>query len=254
MWRRDYDDYEEYRGRQQVVFRFGGMPDYSDFEPRRRGTLSFTPREIQNLMLAIGALTLAFALALSGSMFYRSYYLTAIMLIPSVIIVSTGFALHEIAHKYVAMKYGYWAAFEYSLQGLIMAVFFGFIGIVFASPGAVVIHGALNREENGKVSAAGPLSNVGLVFVFLGLYLIGTFASIDFLAGLGGLGAVINSIIAGFNMIPTDPLDGVKIWRWNKGVYIGMVVMIIGLVIFSYYYFLFHLETNAIRLLISPFV
>jgi Zn-dependent protease len=42
---------------------------------------------------------------------------------------------------------------------------------------------------------------------------------------------IINLIIGSFNMIPVMPLDGSKIWKWNKAIYLIMLVFLLGPVI-----------------------
>ena len=41
--------------------------------------------------------------------------------------------------------------------------------------------------------------------------------------------AMMNVILAGFNMIPVMPLDGAKVWAWNKPVYAAIVGLAIGM-------------------------
>jgi Zn-dependent protease len=205
--------------------------------PRGQGKLSFSPTELRHLGMAILILSVAFALALSGFISHRNMDIFIIYLMISFIIVSTGFALHEIAHKYVAQRYGYWAEFRYSEMGLFIALIFGFLGWIIAAPGAVYISGNISREENGKISAAGPLTNLGLTGLFWIIIIVGINVQNGFLILAGIYGALINPIIAGFNMIPIYPLDGSKIWRWNPAIYIFMAIIIVGLVVFTFWTF-----------------
>ena len=41
--------------------------------------------------------------------------------------------------------------------------------------------------------------------------------------------ASVNAVLAGFNMIPVMPLDGAKVWAWNKAAYVGIAAIAIGL-------------------------
>jgi Zn-dependent protease len=148
----------------------------------------------------------------------------------SLIIVSTGFGLHEMAHKFIAQRYGHWAEFRYSEFGLMISLFSSIVGFLIFIPGAVYISGRVTEDENGKISAGGPAVNILMAVIFWGVLFAGAFTGIWIVVLIGFLGAWINTIIAGFNMIPIFPLDGSKIWRWNMGVYIGMIIVIIGLV------------------------
>ncbi|MBN2368310.1 site-2 protease family protein [Candidatus Woesearchaeota archaeon] len=175
--------------------------------------MKFSDIEKQHLLKSWVAVSLAFAILMGNilSSVFLVYFVIAL------ITVGLGFLLHEIAHKYVAQKYGCWAEFRADDRMLIFAVFSAFLGFVFAAPGAVFIHGYVSKDKNGKISLAGPLMNIVLAVVFLGLQ-IGLQAS-GILFIVLNYGFRINSLIAVFNMIPFMNFDGAKIFRWNKLVY-----------------------------------
>ncbi len=140
----------------------------------------------------------------------------AILYLPiTLIAVGLGFVLHELAHKFVAIHYGFWAEYKLWVQGLILAVVISVISnFIFAAPGAVYIHGEyISDEQNGKISLAGPLTNIVLALIFLGL--IPLFAGNEILLAICSIGFTINSFLALFNLIPFSILDGAKIFRWN---------------------------------------
>lgn len=180
--------------------------------------MKFSQKEVKDLVKAWAAITIAFAILLRGS----------IGLIEAVLIsgltVGIGFLLHELAHKFVAQRYRCWAEFHADDKMLIFAIISAFLGFIFAAPGAVYIRGHVNLRQNGIIAAAGPITNLLLVVVF--------FFLIPFNAAIGGYGALINSWLALFNMIPIWQLDGAKVWRWNKVVF----VILIGLAFLSYFF------------------
>src|SRR5439155_928821 len=45
--------------------------------------------------------------------------------------------------------------------------------------------------------------------------------------------ASVNAFLAGFNMIPVMPLDGAKVWAWNKAAYLGIVAIALALIYVS---------------------
>ncbi|UCF09217.1 MAG: site-2 protease family protein [Thermoplasmata archaeon] len=169
--------------------------------------------------MAIGALTLAFTLLFMGR--FPIYIVVAL----SFVAVVTAFLLHEMGHKLVAQRYGCWAEFRAWKFGLIMAILSGFMGFLFAAPGAVYIRGNLTKEENGKVSAAGPLMNIAVASLLLPIL----FFIPNILEEIWTLVLMIcylNVFIGGFNMIPFPPLDGSKIIKWNPGIWIGLLVIL----------------------------
>lgn len=80
--------------------------------------------------------------------------------------VGVAFVVHELSHKVLAQKFGYSAEFRKSTPMLFMSLVFSFFGIIFVAPGAVVINGlGMTDSENGKISLAGPLSNLVLGYL-----------------------------------------------------------------------------------------
>ncbi|MDY6765369.1 MAG: metalloprotease, partial [Halobacteria archaeon] len=137
--------------------------------------------------------------------------------------------LHELAHKVVAQRYGYWAEFRADPQMLVIAVVSGAVGFLFAAPGAVRIYSYGNREikksESGIISVAGPVTNLLLFGVFLVISLVAGSFGMPILAQVSFFGMFINAFLAAFNMIPFGPLDGRSVMDWNRLVF-GIVFLI----------------------------
>jgi Zn-dependent protease len=153
----------------------------------------------------------------------------------SLVTVGIGFVLHEMAHKFTAMRFGFWAEFQKNTQMLLIAVVLAALaGIVFAAPGATVIYGSMSREQNGKISIAGPLTNLILCIPFGLIYLGGVMGSLG-LIGLiiGSVGLQVNAMIAFFNMLPVSVLDGRKILSWNLPVFVIMFLATLGVLYLS---------------------
>jgi Zn-dependent protease len=143
---------------------------------------------------------------------------------PLVISLSTvgiSFIVHEMSHKVIAQRYGSWAEFRMSpiMLALMLILVYEF-GILFAAPGAVMIYGgSVGRRESGRISLAGPLSNLLLALVFFPLL-----SETGILYEIGRYGVIINITLALFNMIPFSVFDGRKVWAWNKLIYLGFVI------------------------------
>ena len=80
--------------------------------------VSFKAREVRDIIVSMLFIAVIFAY-----IFSQSNINTFILLIPSLLIaVGLGFVLHELAHKFVAMRYGFYAEFRIWFEGLIFAV------------------------------------------------------------------------------------------------------------------------------------
>jgi Zn-dependent protease len=191
--------------------------------------MKFYQREIWDLLKAWFFISLAFAILFSGGI--EAFLNLAGLLVAfgiSGLTVGIAFLFHELMHKAMAQKYGFDAGFEAFDRMLWIALIMSFFGFIIAAPGAVVIHAStISKEKNGKISLAGPLTNIVLAGIFLILMVI---TNQGLLGVFFEFGLRINSLLAIFNLIPLMPFDGKKILVWNKAIYFA--VLIIGLILF----------------------
>lgn len=191
--------------------------------------IKFSEEELTDLMYAWLAVSFAFAVVLSGGLARGLIGWNIIFLqnfVVAAIAVGTGFLLHELAHKFVAQRYGCWAEFRKWNFGLILAVGMSFLGFVFAAPGAVMISGLISQEQNGRISAAGAVTNLVLAILFFGagilLALLGIGLS-PFIAKIISYGFFVNAWLALFNMLPIPPLDGSKVMAWSMPAWVAII-------------------------------
>ena len=196
--------------------------------------------EAKEILISVLAISFAFTIVYAGTGAFFSYpkyfFLFAAL---AVVTVGSGFILHEMAHKIVANYYGAYARFKMWLYGLLFMFITSFIGFLFAAPGAVYIYSQnISKKENALISLVGPFVNILLAAIFLILEMIKpvTFY-FPFLRGslhAWQFGAQINIILALFNMLPTFPLDGSKVFVWNKFAWAGFIIISLA---FGYFLF-----------------
>ena len=181
------------------------------------GSFTLSDFEMKELLKAWIAISLAVTIALGGlsAQFLLIFALSALT-------VGIGFLFHELGHKVLAQRYGLKAEFRAFNQMLVLAIIVAFFGFVFAAPGAVMIRQRTTVEKFGKIALMGPVINLILALIFLGI------AFIPGLNVLGWFGFLINSWLALFNMLPFWQLDGNKVWAWNKGVAIAVIIIAFG--------------------------
>jgi len=208
-----------------------------------------TRREEADLFIAWIAISLSFAIikiapyGILGPVGKVSLISALIYLGIALLTVGIGFILHEMAHKFTAIRYGYWAEFRKDNSMLLVAVALAaLVGFVFAAPGATVIYTnaadgrGLSREQNGRISAAGPVTNLLLCIPFAALLVIGGgLTSGNILAQIGLAGIQINAMIAAFNMLPISILDGNKVFSWNIPVFLVLILAAFGTLVASFY-------------------
>jgi len=215
----------------QTTFSWSDAPLSSASAERVRGHI-FSEIEIRDIIIAWVGLGIAFTISLLGGVggFFSSSGGSDLQVFLISLFVLSGFVLHELSHKFVAQNYGYWAEFRMWPLGLILALGTSLLGFIFAAPGATYISGAnISKSENGKISLAGPLTNVGVAIIFFPLAVL--FPGSSFLWTMGVIGTQINIFLGLFNMLPIMPLDGAKVFAWSKARWAAVFVPL--LVIFA---------------------
>ena len=192
--------------------------------------MRFSNKEKKDLWISALLISAAFAILLSGGArilfsFNREIF---VLFGAAFMTAGLGFILHELMHKFVAQSYGLNAEYRAFYPMLFLMLLLSFAGFIFAAPGAVFIHGSgLTRKRNGKISLAGPMTNLILAIVFL--FLVLAFGTAGAIGSILSFGLSINSLLAAFNMIPVMPFDGAKVLVWSKGVYFATLVLAVGL-------------------------
>lgn len=175
--------------------------------------------------IVISAVALAFIFVYQG---FDQLALLVTLLPAGLLVVSASFVLHELGHRALARKYKFHAEYRMWPQGLLLAVVLALAtngAFIFAAPGAVVIMSradlwgrfqTMSRKTYGIISATGPLINIALSVAFFAAAFLLNSATLMF-------GASINAWLALFNLLPLGPLDGTKIFVWDKRVWIAIM-------------------------------
>jgi Zn-dependent protease len=202
---------------------------------RAKGRVYFSPAEIKHLTIAALLIILVGLLSsLYGSIFPPSVSLPD-SIAAFTVILTVSFFIHEIAHKVTAQRKGLWAEFRLTLWGAVMTLIFAFLPIKLISPGAVMIAGPAEKKDIGRVSMAGPITNILLSIGFLSVAIVPSLPSTLVLALL--FGGFFNAYLAAFNLIPYGVFDGLKVFHWSKTMWALMFLASAALTVVGYILF-----------------
>lgn len=205
--------------------------------------ITFSREEIRDITIAVIALTVLYSLSVTRP-FGWSVDSLLLFLPISFIAVGLGFILHELGHKVVAQRFGFFSEFRKWNYGLILGLLTVPLGFMIFAPGAVYF-GSYGRmvtdEENGKISIAGPIVNI--ILALIALFLTLSLKSYLTMENAGMMYIVlltlvltfnVNSFLALFNLLPIPPLDGSKVIQWNLPIYI-ITIAVAGILTYMSY-------------------
>lgn len=159
-------------------------------------------------------------------MFIQTLFSDPRLFFSKLLIVVFSISLHEYIHTLTAYKLGDSTAADrghltlnpFKQMGFISLFMLCFLGLAW---GQVPVDPANLRGKHAPaiVAASGPLTNVVLAVIFCLLAVTGAFFEIPSFAGnMLIYGAIINMVLAFFNLLPIPGLDGWNILRtyWKK--------------------------------------
>ncbi|MFP3201461.1 MAG: peptidase M50 [Sulfolobus sp.] len=148
---------------------------------------------------------------------------------------------HEIAHRQSARNYGCASRFVLSFKGFLLTLLINLISsitgigfVVFASGYTAIMcrFGLLSQDLEGKTALAGPVTNLAIALISI---IVVNSVPLPPLAQIFLLELFsFNSWVAFFNLIPVPPLDGFKVFRWNRMVWLVAVAFAFFLTFFVY--------------------
>ncbi len=206
-------------------------------DPETDSPYTHTPEEVRDIVISVLVLSFAFTVALFGKSDPYSFVFQIGFigyLIPTAIIVAFSIVVREIAQKGMARSVEAFVSYEIWAPGAIISLLTSFFGFVFAAVGGTRVateyaerHARwrveLNPQHAAIVAVIGPLLSLSLA---MGLVMLSPIAPG---LGLGEniflVGAEINTFLALFTMLPINPLDGAKIFRWSATIFFFIIAM-----------------------------
>ncbi len=198
--------------------------------------ITFTFIEVKEIILSAIVLSVAFAIAYSDGILHADIAKLPVLIIFAFIAVGIGFLAHElIGHKIIAQRLGLHAEYRMWRSGLVIALLSSLAGFVFAAPGAVYVSSRLDlwgrtsgvsKRKMSFVSLAGPLVNLALGVAFFALNALNP-------SDLFSLAVFVNIWLGIFNMLPIPPLDGSKVFAWDKKIWAVVFAVLIVLFFFT---------------------
>jgi len=217
----DCPEYWRVRARREPVVKVIAPPDIRAYAGpvlrASRSAVRFSPTEAKHILVGV-VLVSVVGLSLFAARVFSNWIAVA----AAVLFFTAGFIMHELTHKAVAQRYGLWAEFRLDIFGALLTLLSAVSPFKIIAPGAVVIAGQTTPDRVGRTAAAGPATNIILATLLFGVAQI---------LRPGGLldaalaGALINAFMALFNSIPFGVLDGLKVFRWNKLIWLVLFAL-----------------------------
>lgn len=192
---------------------------------RERHFLGLSAIEVIIIEAAVIMLALAFILADRAELTLENVIIYITVGVISVVI-------HDFAHRWFATRHGHDADTQFWWLGTgIMFLTAWLYGNAFAQSyrNLVKRQGEEDARETGIEMVAGPCVSIILMVLFLALIPTGGIWAVA-----GGVGFSINLITAVYSLMPIGTMDGGAIWKWNRGVYLGLFVPMVLFYFYTY--------------------
>jgi PKD repeat protein/Zn-dependent protease len=192
---------------------------------RERHFLGLSAIEIIIIEAAVIMVALAFILADRAELTLENVIIYIVVGVISVVI-------HDFAHRYFATRHGHDADTQFWWLGTgIMFLTAWLYGNAFAQSyrNLVKRQEKDDMREMGIEMVAGPCVSIFLMVLFLSLTQWG-----GIWAFAGGVGFSINLITAVYSLMPIGTMDGGAIWKWNRGIYLGLFVPMVIFYLYTY--------------------
>jgi Zn-dependent protease len=193
---------------------------------KTKAVIRFSPTEIRHI--AIGVILVS---GVGLSFFTLRAFPSWLAIVAAVFFFTAGFLVHELTHKAMAQRYGMWAEFRLDKFGAALTLLSAVSPLKIIAPGAVIIAGNTTPDRVGRTAAAGPATNILIASLLLGLAEV--LHPIGFMEALLA-GSAINAFMALFNLIPFGVFDGLKVFRWNKQVWLVLLALAVVITGLSY--------------------
>jgi Zn-dependent protease len=174
--------------------------------------MHFSRIEARDIAISVGVLCVVFS--------YPEFLSSPGFFLFSFLAVGVAFIGHELSHKFMAIRAGFWAEYRMWPQGILLAAILAIATggrLIFAAPGAVYfrekwMRAGKRKKQLLRISIAGVVFNVVVMWaLFAGLMATG-YAPLAYMASINGWLAI-------FNLVPFGGLDGQKVFALDKRIW-----------------------------------
>ncbi|BCS91876.1 hypothetical protein L3N51_00247 [Metallosphaera sp. J1] len=176
-----------------------------------------------------------FSIAVKGLSLYLVSGFFGFGVLAALVAATIAIVPHELAHRQSARRYGCYSRFTLNFTGFLFTTIINllpFFGLVFFSGYTLISCRFFSADKRieGITAAAGPATNIAISLIFLlGAIAVSNPLLAFFLQVISGF----NAVVAFFNLLPFWILDGLKIFRWNIGVWITLIALSLVLMYFT---------------------
>lgn len=172
----------------------------------------FSRIEVRDILISVAVLCVVFS--------YPEFLTSPSFFLFSFLAVGIAFIGHELSHKFMAIRAGFWAEYRMWPQGILLAGVLALATggrLIFAAPGAVYFredwaHRSGRKKQLLRISIAGIVFNVVLLWALFAGFVATGYAPLSYMASINGWLAI-------FNLVPFGGLDGQKAFALDRRIW-----------------------------------
>ena len=196
------------------IFKFMGKVEPEKGIAQQRNPFLFGFHYFEIAAIAFASVVLGITFMIAGRLDLLRLDLIALY----VVFAGLVLIVDDLTHRYVARRYKAVSEYQFWFLGSVIMFVTAFLfGSVFALPARTVINDTqkLNNKQKAVIYGSGPLMSFVIFVAFLMLVPLG-----GAIVGLAILGASMHLLSAVYSFMPFDPMDGHKVFKWKKPVWL----------------------------------
>jgi len=144
-------------------------------------------------------------------------------------IAGTAVVASDLVRRWMVRRHGQYAEYRiWPLGTVLMYLTAWQFGCACGKPSRFIFEGP--KERDRRDVALECLAGPAVCCIFAGIFALLILLGGD-LAGIAVTGLSVNIMLALYSLMPFEPMDGPKVWRWNPGIFLAIFIPLLALYI-----------------------